>query len=263
MASAKALYAIENAQAVHRGTARSDQLGVRVVNASTLEIRLARADSAFLYALTLPMSMPCDEAFFLATSGRYGLERKYLICNGPFYLSKWNHDKSLLLKKNPDYQGETTVSPATVSLYINTDGQSRLDKLLEGRYDAALLEQGQAHALDERSGITTQEIPNITWSICFNAGNALLKNGNLRIALCQGLNRSALEPLASGLTAGRRALCRHPVCWAARATGSRQALSAGWPTMRMRRAGAGRAGWMRLAKKVQRLPSSVRRSMPI
>ena len=200
MASAKALYAIENAQAVHRGTARSDQLGVRVVNASTLEIRLARADSAFLYALTLPMSMPCDEAFFLATSGRYGLERKYLICNGPFYLSKWNHDKSPLLKKNPDYQGETTVSPATVSLYINTDGQSRLDKLLEGRYDAALLEQGQAHALDERSGITTQEIPNITWSICFNAGNALLKNGNLRIALCQGLNRSALEP-ASGLTA--------------------------------------------------------------
>ena len=174
MASAKALYAIENAQAVHRGTARSDQLGVRVVNASTLEIRLARADSAFLYALTLPMSMPCDEAFFLATSGRYGLERKYLICNGPFYLSKWNHDKSLLLKKNPDYQGETPVSPATVSLYINTDGQSRLDKLLEGRYDAALLEQGQAHALDERSGITTQEIPNITWSICFNAGNALL-----------------------------------------------------------------------------------------
>ena len=195
MASAKALYAIENAQAVHRGTARSDQLGVRVVNASTLEIRLARADSAFLYALTLPMSMPCDEAFFLATSGRYGLERKYLICNGPFYLSKWNHDKSLLLKKNPDYQGETTVSPATVSLYINTDGQSRLDKLLEGRYDAALLEQGQAHALDERSGITTQEIPNITWSICFNAGNALLKNGNLRIALCQGLNRSALDPV--------------------------------------------------------------------
>lgn len=64
MASAKALYAIENAQAVHRGTARSDQLGVRVVDANTLEIRLARADSAFLYALTLPMSMPCDEAFF-------------------------------------------------------------------------------------------------------------------------------------------------------------------------------------------------------
>ena len=59
MASAKALYAIENAQAVHRGTARSDQLGVRVVNASTLEIRLARrgqrvslcADTPYEHAL--------------------------------------------------------------------------------------------------------------------------------------------------------------------------------------------------------------------
>lgn len=92
----------------------------------------------------------------------------------------------MLLKKNPDYQGETTVSPATVSLYINTDGQSRLDKLLEGRYDAALLEQGQAHALDERSGITTQEIPNITWSICFNAGNALLKMGTCALRSAKG-----------------------------------------------------------------------------
>jgi len=199
MAAAKALYAIENAQAVHRGSAGLDQLGVRAVDANTLEIRLASADSEFLYALTLPMSMPCDEAFFQATSGRYGLERKYLICNGPFYLSKWNHEKSLLLKKNPDYQGETAVSPASVSLYINTDGQSRLDKLLEGRYDASLLAQSQATSLNERSGIALQEIPNITWSICFNAGNSLLKNGNLRIALCQGLNRSALEP-ASGLT---------------------------------------------------------------
>lgn len=199
MAAAKALYAIENAQAVHRGSASLDQLGVRAVDANTLEIRLASADSEFLYALTLPMSMPCDEAFFQATSGRYGLERKYLICNGPFYLSKWNHEKSLLLKKNPDYQGETAVSPASVSLYINTDGQSRLDKLLEGRYDASLLAQSQAASLNERPGIALQEIPNITWSICFNAGNSLLQNGNLRIALCQGLNRSALEP-ASGLT---------------------------------------------------------------
>lgn len=196
IAEAKALYAIENAQAVHRGTTASDRLGIRVIDANTLEIRLSRQDGNFLYALTLPLSMPCDEAFFEATSGRYGLERKYLICNGPFFLTEWTHDRSLLLKKNPDYRGETAVSPATVSLYINTDQQARFDRLLEGRYDAAPLTQSQAGALDDRSGVTLQEFQNITWAICFNAGNSLLKNGNLRIALCQGLNRSALEPSA-------------------------------------------------------------------
>lgn len=196
MAAAKILYAIENAQTVHRGSANADQLGIRVVDGNTLEIRLSRADSNFLYALTLPVSMPCDEAFFQATSGRYGLERKYLICNGPFYLSQWTHDKSLLLKKNPDYRGETSALPASVSLYINTNEQSRLDKLQEGRYDAAPLTQSQAGSLDERSGITLQEFQNITWALCFNAGSSLLKNGNLRIALCQGLSRSALEPSA-------------------------------------------------------------------
>lgn len=196
MAAAKILYAIENAQMVHRGLANADQLGIRVVDDNTLEIRLSRADSNFLYALTLPVSMPCDEAFFQATSGRYGLERKYLICNGPFYLSQWTHDKSLLLKRNPDYRGETSVLPASVSLYINTNEQSRLDKLQEGRYDASPLTQSQAGSLDERSGITLQEFQNVTWALCFNASSSLLKNGNLRIALCQGLNRSALEPSA-------------------------------------------------------------------
>lgn len=196
VAEAKALYAIENAQAVHRGTTGSDRLGIRVADANTLEIRLSRQDGNFLYALTLPLSMPCDEAFFEATSGRYGLERKYLICNGPFFLNEWTHERSLLLKKNPDYRGGSEVSPASVSLYINTDQQARLDKLLEGRYDAAPLTQSQAGALDTRSGITLQEFQNITWAICFNAKNSLLKNGNLRIALCQGLNRSALEPSA-------------------------------------------------------------------
>lgn len=194
IAEAKALYAIENAQQVHRGTASPEQLGIRVVDSNTLEIRLARTDSNFLYALALPLSMPCDEAFFQATAGRYGLERKYLICNGPFYLSQWSHEKSLLLRQNPEYQGETAVSPASVSLSINTDEQSRLERLQEGRYDAAPLTQAQVDTLREGSGITLQEVKNITWALCFNAGSPLLKDVNLRIALCQGLNRSALEP---------------------------------------------------------------------
>lgn len=194
IAEAKALYAIENAQQVHRGAASPEQLGIRVIDANTLEIKLARTDGNFLYALALPLSMPCDEAFFQATAGRYGLERKYLICNGPFYLSQWTHDKSLLLKKNPAYQGETAASPASVSLYINTDEQSRLERLQDGRYDAAPLTQAQVDTLKEGSGITLQEVKNITWALCFNAGSPLLKDVNLRIALCQGLNRSALEP---------------------------------------------------------------------
>lgn len=199
VAQAKALYAIEHAQAVHRGTSGSDRLGIRVIDANTLQIRLSRQDGNFLYALTLPLSMPCDEGFFQATSGRYGLEGKYLISNGPFYLDEWTHGRSLLLKKNPAYQGESTVSPASISLYVNTDQQARLDKLLEGRYDAAPLTQQQAGSLGDRSGVTRQEFQNITWALCFNAGHNLLKNGNLRIALCQGLNRAALES-AAGLT---------------------------------------------------------------
>ena len=39
--------------------------------------------------------MPCNETFFNATKGRYGLDYSTLLCNGPFYLSYWLHDSAL------------------------------------------------------------------------------------------------------------------------------------------------------------------------
>lgn len=91
----------------------SDKLGVQAVGDFELRITLESAtdESAFLDLLTKAICMPCNETFFNATKGRYGLDYSTLLCNGPFYLSYWLHDSALTIKNNDDYTGPFPAKP--------------------------------------------------------------------------------------------------------------------------------------------------------
>lgn len=75
---------IKNAVSVHNGKMSSDKLGVKAVNNYQLEITLASADDSFMQTLTTAVAMPCNEEFFNATKGRYGLSTEYTLFNGQF-----------------------------------------------------------------------------------------------------------------------------------------------------------------------------------
>ena len=61
--SAKKLYCIKNAEAVHTGSLPVSELGVTAEDDYTLLIQLDYANSMFLTLLTTPAAMPCNEAF--------------------------------------------------------------------------------------------------------------------------------------------------------------------------------------------------------
>jgi len=191
--NASSLSVIINAEAIHSGALSSKYLGVEAVNDFTLKISLSHADSDFLNLLASPVCMPCNEAFFTATKGKYGLGTDYLLCNGPFYLSSWAHNSSLKLRKNIDYQGNSAVSPNSVSLTINPDTSTYLLKLTQGAYSASPLSADDAASVDKSAGISLAEYSNITRALCFNCAGNALKNTKLRIALCEAIKRTDLE----------------------------------------------------------------------
>ncbi|MBR3148619.1 MAG: hypothetical protein IKF64_00460, partial [Eubacterium sp.] len=79
---------IENASAIYSGKMSRDKLGVSAPDDYTLTIKLAYPDSSFMETLTSAVAMPCNEEFFNATKGRYGLLTKFSLFNGQFYLSQ-------------------------------------------------------------------------------------------------------------------------------------------------------------------------------
>lgn len=185
------LSVIKNAEKVHRGEAGKEILGVRIIDTYTLEITLERKADDFLYALTQPVSYPCDEEFFNLTAGRYGLERKYIISNGAFYLSAVNEGKSVRIWNNSEYNGTFSATPQSVGFYLNTDEVEIAKSVRKGDYDLGFFSLPEA--IDELGRKTTQQILcNIGVSLVFNMADETLKNNDLRTGLVSCIDISAV-----------------------------------------------------------------------
>ena len=105
---------IVNASDIHSGKKSSSELGATALDDYTLEIKLKSADSGFLNVLSTAIAMPCNEEYFNATKGRYGLGLDYSIFNGQFYITNVL-ESSYVLKKNSQYVGDF---PSNIS-FIN------------------------------------------------------------------------------------------------------------------------------------------------
>lgn len=194
---------IAGAQEIMQGQASVQTLGVQATDAFTLQITLAYPDESFLYALLSPGAMPCDEAFFNLTNGRYGLEAGYSLSNGPLHVSRWAEKTSLKMVKNQEYAGARTAKPATFTLYYNEDADKIPEKMAAGTYDAAFLTQNQLDAMEDTSALTVQSMENTTYAFLFNLQNTSLANENLRKALCFAVQPNKTEVFGANTTAAQ------------------------------------------------------------
>ncbi len=194
------LSAIKNAEKVHSGELGSSEAGVKVIDDYTLEITLEKEDKNFLYALTQPISFPCDKQFFELTVGRYGLDEDYLISNGGFYLSSITEDKSAIINKNTEYNGAFSVHPSGVGFYLNSSTLDIAEKVDAGTYDVGFF---TADVDKEELGrsVVKNELNNIACSLVFNMANKTMQNNALRTGLvsCVDISTVAENPLKSVL----------------------------------------------------------------
>ncbi len=190
---AKNLFSIKNAQLVNSGKLSASKLGVKALDDYTLSITLTQVDPDFLYVLLEPQCMPCNEKFFEATGGRYGLSTRFLMYNGPFYMSNWADDTSITLMKNDDYYDFENVKPYSLYFSINNEQSSRLDKIYEEIYDIAPLTAEQAESLSHKRGYSTLSFENGVYCLAFNCNDALLKNINLRKAISLSFDTETLH----------------------------------------------------------------------
>ncbi len=190
--NAALLFPIQNAREVLEGRQPPEALGVSVPDPFTLVITLAQPNASFLYALCQSVAMPCNEDYFNATKGRYGLGAKYLCGNGPFYLYAWE-TMTLRLRKNEGYKGAEPIAPGGVVFKLEANVSERLRLLgLEGGFSAVLLPSDAAGAAQTDAGAVRLE--NATQALLFRCGpGAPLADAKLRRALCM-----AIDPVALG-----------------------------------------------------------------
>lgn len=185
--SAHRLFVIENATEIYSGKLGAEMLGVTAQDDNTLVIRLATPCDDFLERLTESVFMPCNEDFFNATGGRYGLSHRRILCNGPFYVSSWDSETSLTVKNNKYYAGEQEVLPMSVIFSFDSDVDSVAQKLSSASISAALLPPDCAVPED---CTVVKENENGIFGFFFNCSDSVMKNASLRQALCASVDRS-------------------------------------------------------------------------
>ena len=173
---------IKNAEAIRQNRAAVETLGVHAIDARTLQIDLTRPQSNFLYALAQPAAMPCNETFFNACIGRYGTYIKFILSNGPYYLSRFD-ENSYRLNKSPDYRGEQSPKADYLWFYYVADRNNLLKDLADSEYSCAVLSDAEYRKLRAKRSFTVERENDVLRCLLFNLNDPLLGNADLRRAL--------------------------------------------------------------------------------
>ena len=206
--SASSFSLIKNASSIISGSLSPDQLGVSATDDHTLVVTLESPTEDFLRLTATTAFMPCQEDFFLWTSGRYGLEAKYVCGNGPFAFSNsyaWDHEEAMTLRRSSSYHGENEPLPASLKLYVSTkaaDISNPVTAVSEETVDLASLPSSLLDSAKEEELQVYTLSMDAVWGLGFNTQDSLMKNVDIRKLFVQTLPReNLLENLPANATA--------------------------------------------------------------
>lgn len=173
-----------------------EALGVVAKDDYTLEISLEYPCAEFLSLLATPAAYPCNEEFFLSTKGRYGLDDRSVMSNGPFYVRQWYFDpygsaNILYMRKNEVNENEVyDIYPSFVSFSIekNESAVKQCFKDDTAECFSSLKVGGYNPKKYNISGYKA-----ITLGLVFNPADKLYSNENLRRAVALAADREALK----------------------------------------------------------------------
>ena len=164
---ASRLFAIENAEQIHRGSASLSSLGVTTPDEKTLVIHLTRQDDDFEDTLTTSVAMPCNRAFFEQCAGFYGLQSDSLLSCGSYRLTKWNQEVfGIRLYKNAMYTGTFEAQNSAVYITKNEE-KTPIERLVDHNVDLAFVDPSLKGTIDA-NGLKMVEVQNVCWFLTMN-----------------------------------------------------------------------------------------------
>jgi oligopeptide transport system substrate-binding protein len=128
---------IKNAAAFQAKTATAEELGLRAVDDTTLEITLEALAPYFISKLSVPVYYPVRLDLIGAnTDLSWGSSVEKSFSNGPFKVSAWVKDSSITLVKNPAYWDAANVKLERVNLRVVDEDSTRAQLFNSRQLDA-------------------------------------------------------------------------------------------------------------------------------
>ncbi|SFA87561.1 MULTISPECIES: peptide ABC transporter substrate-binding protein [unclassified Bacillus (in: firmicutes)] len=127
-------YFIEGAEAYNSGTGSADDVKIKAVDAKTLEVTLTSPQAFFLSVITNPSFFPVNEKV-AKENPTWFAEAATFVGNGPFNLTKWEHDSSMVMEKNDKYWDAKNVKLDKIDWAMIDDTNTEYQMYQTGKLD--------------------------------------------------------------------------------------------------------------------------------
>ena len=182
-----------NADAVRAGEVPVEELGIRALSDTELEISLTAPDPYITKKLADTAFAPVSQAFVEAQGDQYGLSADALLSSGPFVLTDWTGaDISWKYVKNPYYWDAENIYFDEITITVVKDANTAINLYEAGQLDGVLLTTdfvAYYEGTEDLVKIPSLRMTNLELGI---SATEALQNLNIRKALLYGLDREEL-----------------------------------------------------------------------
>jgi len=195
------LYDLKNGEAFNKKQITdASQVGVKAKDDWTLEVTLEGPRGYFpvlaAYLAALPAYRPAVEKH-----GDKWTEAANIVCNGPFVLESWEHNKQMVLKKNAYYYGAKDVQLTRVVIPIIPVASGALP-YENNELDMTLLQSGDLKRLQSdprmQKDVFKYPFPG-TWYLLPQVTKPPFDNVKVRRAVSHAIDRENVVKVAQGL----------------------------------------------------------------
>ncbi|RWM18237.1 MAG: peptide ABC transporter substrate-binding protein [Mesorhizobium sp.] len=187
---ASMLYPVKNAEEVNTKKAKPEEMGVKAIDANTLEVTLKAPTPYFLEMLTHQATYPVSKAS-IDKLGADWIKPGNLVSNGAYTLVEWVPNDHIKLVKNPKFWDAASVKIDTVNYIPTEDRSSAIKRFEAGELDSYDdLPTEQLADLKAKFGDQIRIGPYLgTFYFAINTDKAPWDNVELRNAISMAIDR--------------------------------------------------------------------------
>ncbi len=160
---------VKNAQAVFKGEAAPEELGIEAIDSKTLKVTLTQPVGYFLALMSFPSFFPLNQEFFEAHEATYAQSIDDILYCGPYVFSEWVENSEYTFTKNPTYWNAANYDKYAdeVTFKFISEAQSAALSYKQGELDVVTLTGDLVDQYKSDPGFT-QRLQGYAWRLNVN-----------------------------------------------------------------------------------------------
>ncbi|MCI8441275.1 MAG: peptide ABC transporter substrate-binding protein [Provencibacterium sp.] len=177
-------FIFKNGEKFFNGECGIEEVGFKAIDDYTLEIELENPLAYLLSQMAFATFCPVNQEIYEAVGeDKYNRDAASMFCNGPYIMTDWIHNDSLVLAKNESYPKAADIKTPKVKMLMITDSNTALNAFRAGELDMIGLSGEQAMILEAEGQPLSTYADGSVWYFQFHTILKGLDNAKIRKAL--------------------------------------------------------------------------------